>query len=321
MSDRSRREHVPQLRRGDAARFACVAVLVAIGAGLAQPPEKVRPDATEPWAQRLAALDPSKPDEYFRLGEEVAAESSDRTGRDLARQLFVLAFELDRRESTESLDSRLGPSVCLALASLAASEGDRRWLRALARLMEHGQGAAIGPIPDAAAQPLDLESAAFNLATAIGLARAGEGRRAEQYLERPGVRELVEQLDGPSGPPDGHDVMNWLRRSIRDWPACPQCRNQRVIPSGNKPGERVLCDTCRGNPGPALTDAQLVRVLRIEAMLVGGRHRSWSGQVIADGGVPLRDLDPAELAGTFGVDSTKPYWRDGGWVSEPAESK
>jgi hypothetical protein len=82
----------------------------------------------------------------------------------------------------------------------------------------------------------------------------------------------------------------------------------------------VLCDTCRGNPGPTITEEEMANHLRIEAVLLEGEQRSWAAQLVADAGAPLRDLDPAELAATYGVDPARPVWRGGEWVAGGANA-
>ncbi len=269
------------------------------------------------WGKRLTALSPQKPVDYFLLGEEVAADSKDAETAGLARRLFVLAYELDARETGSRERSRLGPSVCLALASVAARDDERRWLRALADTLSDGSASLADPANEAGG--IFPPETAFDLATAIGLARAGEGRRAEQLLEKPGVSELLEQID-TAPMPDGsvNGLRSFFKKAIRDWPVCPQCRNRRVVPVGaNRSGEVVLCDTCRGNPGPQLAEHEIAGQLRVEALLLQGTQRSWAAQVLADAGAPLRDLDPTELAGTYDVDPSRPLWRGGQWTAEP----
>jgi hypothetical protein len=268
-----------------------------------------------PWDAGLSALDPAKPQEYFELAEEVAADATNPGLRELARHLYVLAFELDRPKSdapASSGRSRLGPSVCLGLAAIARRPEERRWLSALAQALDDRQspGVAGGQNPIRATGVSD--ETALSLATAIGLSRSGEGRRAEGYLDRPGVAELLERYDADATAGSGLAAV--VRRAIRDWPVCPQCQNRRVVRAGAK-GEVALCDTCRGNPGPATSDEELARQLRVESSVLGGGHRSWASQVIADGGAPLRDLDPAELAATYNVDTSMTVWRDGKWAA------
>jgi hypothetical protein len=291
-----------------------------------QPPAAApteQPDAAEQrvanaWGARLVKLDPADPMTYFLLGEDVAETARDAPARDLARRLFVLAYELDARRTAAPAPGAtfaLGPSVCMALASLATRDDERRWLRALAETLAEGPS-GTSEAPPRAAESWPQETA-FELATAMGLARSGEGRRAAILLEKPGVAELLAEVNArpmPDGRPAS--LKNFLERTIRDWPACPQCRNRRVVPAGaNRSGEMVLCDTCRGNPGPRMLEDELANQLRLESVLLQGVQRSWAAQVLADAGAPLRDLDPTELAGTYGVDPARPLWRDGAWTA------
>src|SRR5579862_2539303 len=74
---------------------AALSLLPLLMAGLAPGP------GIEPaLAARLATLSPDKPDGYFLLAEEVADEgaaAADAEKLNLARTLYVLAFDLDRR--------------------------------------------------------------------------------------------------------------------------------------------------------------------------------------------------------------------------------
>jgi len=317
------------------AAFAVLIGLIMVPGGTppATPLIQPQPDAgnslPESLRTKLESLDPSRPDAYFLLAEEVAAEQESPMGREMARRLYVLAYELDAARApgpgnspnTPAGGVRLGTSVCLGLAAVADRPDERRWLIALAKSMDQRWG-ELGGLAGAPQRIAD--DASFEAATAIGLARAGEGRRAEALLDKPAVAELIAKYDNlptPDGAISG--LMNFVRKAIRDWPVCPQCKNKRVVPKGpgSKPGEVVLCDTCRGNPGPSISDDELVRQLRVESSLLHGAHRSWSAQITADGGAPLRDLDPAELAPTYGVDPAKPLWRAGVWTTPEQAGK
>ena len=109
-----------------------------------------------------------------------------------------------------------------------------------------------------------------------------------------------------------------VRKHIDEWPVCPQCRGHRSI----KDATGVhLCPTCHGTPGPTLSHIELVGQIRTESMLLSGQQRSWAGQIIADAGATLRELDPAELAATYVVDPARPLWRMGVWVADPNAPK
>ena len=62
---------------------------------LAQPAARVGTGVHD-LDERLAALAPSRPNDYFLLAEEVASEIGTDEGRALARRLFVLSYEFSR---------------------------------------------------------------------------------------------------------------------------------------------------------------------------------------------------------------------------------
>jgi len=272
--------------------------------------------ALDAWSPRLEALSPARPEAYFLLAEEIAAEEKDPAARDTARRLYVLAYELDRAAPADARTRGMASSVCFGLAALASRDEERRWLRALARTLTDPTGFSVRNETSGFTDDALPAATALDLATVIGLARSGEGRRAEAVLEKPGVAEAFDALDA-SSQNAVFSIGGFVERAIRDWPICPQCRNRRAVPSGAKQGEMVLCDTCRGNPGPKLSELELVFQLRIESALLHGAHRSWAAQIVADGGAPLRDLDPTELAATYDVDPAKPLWRNGAWTEKP----
>lgn len=278
-----------------------------------------KPDEPSPWTARLEALAPGRPMEYFLLAEEVAGDREDPGTFLLARQLYVLAYELDQRLEASKRQPRLAASVCLGLAALARRDEERRWLIALAQSQSDPAGfrpsvtgGAGGPREGTGGIPAEV---ALEVATVLGFCRAGEGRRAEPILERPGVTDALARLDAASQNVS-YSLVSFVNRTLRDWPICPQCRNRRAVPSGGKQGEMTLCDSCRGNPGPKLPLPELIHQLRIESALLRGTQRSWGAQLITDGGAPLRDLDPSELAATYEVDSAKPLWRVGKWSAD-----
>lgn len=288
-----------------------LAPLLLTAAAAPQPPDG--PGAQLPVTvvnlkQRLSALTPADPLAYFILAEDLSAEADDKPSRDLARTLFVLTFDLYRTRNQPG-DGEMARSAALGLASLTHNDGERRWLAAV--------GDQVAPATDkAAAASARLPSAvseatSFNLATAIGLARSGDGRRAEQYLGREGVRELLTATQGTiAGGPTagGGGVLKW----VEDWPVCPTCKNRRVLTRGT---ESFLCPYCDGNPGPKLTDQQLLVQYRAESLLLKGAYRSWSAQLLADDGEALRDPNAGDVAVSFGVDTRATLWRDGAWIA------
>jgi len=290
------------------------------------------PAAEEPLATipipdleaRLTALTPDDPRAYFLLAEELAAEVEVApAARPLAQSLFALSYELERAAAggdSGRVDGAFGRSVCLALASIASRDDERRWLLALARSLD---AARADPEFDAPGPGPTRREAALDLATALGYVRSGEGRRAKALLDKPGVFDLLVQYQGLLSGPGLSVGADTIRRYADQWPVCPECRNQRIVTrAGEGGGTKSICATCRGNPGPRLSDEEVLLQLRLESALLSGIQRSWAAQVAIDAGAPLRDLDPAELGATYGVDASRPLWRNGQWQTlggEPAE--
>lgn len=253
--------------------------------------------------ERLTTLDPAAPLAYFELAEEVAYEQPEDVA--LARTLYVLAFELARRSDP---GSPLRASVCLALADLSTSSLERRWLRSLARSMTGGGGALMPIAPNEE----DINpGVAMTLAQALGDFQAGEYRKAIEAIDGdPRVHEAFERETRslPGGP-------SRIEDELRSEPQCRRCRNKRIVRAG-EPNTSMLCPTCGGDPGPHLTDAELIDLLRVESIMLGGTSSTWSAQFILDDGRPLRDIDPEELAPWFNVDPEATRWDSArlGWV-------
>jgi hypothetical protein len=292
---------------------ACTTLVLA---GAAQPlepavPAQAAPAAWTPFAERLAALRPEDPRGYFLLAEEIADVPDDPERIQLARTLYALAFDLDR---TSGGSGALAASAAIGLAHIARLERDRQWLKALAGAMDRRY---LLPDWNVAAWPSISEDVAFKAATAVGMTRAGEGREARRLMEQPGVAEILRRYQKALGATGGSGALQRLARYAEQWP-CRECGNQRgVTRQGPRGPEIQLCPTCDGNPGPRLSEEEFIAYLRFESALLNGLHRSWGAQVMVDGGAPLRDPDPAELAATLGVDASRPWWRNGSWSDRP----
>lgn len=286
-------------------RLAMVMIVLSATMISAQPQE-----AVDPWAARLEALSPDDAEAYYLLGEELAVEAIDADDFELVRQLYVVAFELDRTAG----GSQLGASVCLALAGIERLESRRAWLRALAGAMDERY--AVNEWFEASSVNVDDETALL-VATALGHARAGEGLQAKRLLEKPGVREVLEEYESLLGNTGLSGGLSRLDGYITEWP-CRECKNERVMTrKGTQPVQYRLCYTCEGNPGPRLEPSELISHLRFESRLLSGLQRSWAAQVASDVGEPLRDPEPADLAHVLGVNAELVYWRDGEWTDEP----
>jgi hypothetical protein len=273
-------------------------------------PDNGIPASIAPFRSRLEALSPSSPETYFLLGEEVADQANDSATRDLAKQLYVLAFDLSTdRPGRASLQA----ACCVALADLVRADHDRRWLVALARTLDPRR---VPPEWLARQPPATTDSAAYQVATLVGLVRTGQGGTARQLLERPEVKAALDSYDRLM---NNMGVWNGAAGLIREagrWP-CQECQNERIVKRGNPPEAR-LCPNCNGEPGPEMSGNQLIAQLRFESLILQGTQRSWAAQVAADGGAPLVDPEAGGLAAAFDVDPSLVLWRDGRWVADPS---
>ncbi len=253
---------------------------------------------------RLRALEPTDPEGYLLLGEEVIAEIPGRQGRDLGRTLLVLAFELDQRRSTAQ---GVGASACLALASIAATPAEARWLSAMASAIDGREPlvseSTAGP---AGTDRRERDEARITLARAIALARAQEGAELSRMLDDPDVRRVLE---------DTQPLLDGAERMFEDIerrPVCMECGNRRTVPSRDRDGPPLrLCPTCGANPGARLNDDEFVGTLAAEVSLLGVEVRSWSAQLMIDGGAPAREADISSLGAFYNVDPASPLWRPG----------
>ncbi len=273
-----------------------------------------RPGIDPTLSSRLALLSPDRPGDYFRLAEEVAETGSaaaDATQLDLAKTLYVLAFELDRRSGHPGA---LAASAAIGLAGIERLDRDRRWLAAVAGAIDRRYA-----LPDwtIAAGGSISDEQAYDAASVLGLARSGDGREARKRLDRPGVSDTLKRYERMIGTSGETGALSRLDKYMSAWP-CPECNNERVVRKMGEHGPELrLCPTCHGNPGPDLSEEELIGQLRFEAALLNGIQRSWAAQVIVDQAAPLRDPDPDELAATYRVDATRAYWRNGAWTDKP----
>ncbi len=228
------------------------------------------------WTDRLEALEPGNPIEYFELAEEVADAAAGPADSDLARQLFALAGVLD--------PSALGRSACLALADMEENELNRRRLLALAPLLGGG-GIGQGPSLNPASPMAGMEEASTLLAVTEALShyRRGRGNKALDSLDEPGAMELLTNC--------GHLLHGGTDRFLED------------------------CRLYKGQLRPSLSEEDILRMLRLEIALLGGDDRPWSSELLISRARPLIEVDPNQLEEALGVDASLPIYRAGVWVA------
>lgn len=258
------------------------------------------PAHVKKWELRLAALSPRDPEAYLLLGEEMLDEADEPESRRLAADLLVRAFDLARAADASS---PIATSACLALVDAASSRGERLRLRSLA-------GALAPRASNAAAASLHVESPEYLASLAMGLSRAGYGFQARATLRKPEALQTMRSIDGlltRMGVPGGADA---YERESRRWP-CMECGNRGV--TRRRDGVARECGNCGGTPGPDWSPTQTLASLRGELWLLRDEQQAWSLQSMLDGGRPAELVDPGLVARMFRVDSSRAYWRAGGW--------
>lgn len=286
-----------------------IASLVCVAAGQGTPQRTVPESAVAGGlSSRLAALEPGEPLAYFELAEEIATQADDIAALQLAERLYVLSFELARQGG----ERRLAASACLGLAELTRLERTRRWLIAVAAVVDPArQSPANGPAgPSTTFDP----ATGLRAAEVLGLTRAGRGREAIEALEDESVLELLARYDALLSPTGDGGGFQGVLSEARTWPDS-RCFGERVVKDRVQGGGIQIdrCPHCSGNPGPDLSAQRLVGHLRYESHLLNGVQRSWSAQMWADGGAPLRDPSPDDLAPVYGIDASKSVFRSGSW--------
>ncbi len=264
-------------------------------------------------AERLSSLSPERPIHYFLLAEDV--RDAERPDTDLARQLLVRALLFDR-------DNSLSPSALRLLAQIADEPAQSRAMEALAEAAAPSSSpyGPIDPKPDPLA-PSSITNAetALAAATALGRYRSGDYARAATLFDRPeagaALADYAALIPGLSA----------IVREVHERPNCRECHNARIVRADASSAEAInnvrLCYTCRGNPGPRLSDRDLLNQLRVEAALLNAHHASWSTQFLMDAAASLHDLDPSSLADLYNIDPAATHWRDGVWLNPDAPAR
>ncbi len=259
-------------------------------------------------AERLARLSPDRPVEYYLLAEEVANEADERADIELARRLYVLAFALgDQAESPPWLRA----SSCVALASLERDAARRRWLYAVAAILDERYA---GVAKDT--KPLAEFSRELRLAFAeyLGLVRAGRGVLARAQLERPGMEELLDAVGEAVLGLQNAPSLARIRGEAGVWP-CKQCGNARSVPDPSDPDtRRILCPNCRGNPGPLLSDEDRLGYVALEAIALRADGRTWSAEHAMLRTGPLLDPDPDRVPEVYQIDTSRSVYKSGEWT-------
>ena len=206
---------------------------------------------------------------------------------ELAEEIADASAERPRRELARHLfalsgvlaPQRLGRSACLALADLEQDKHTRRRLLALAALLdERAGGQIVGPAGETAYYD---RASVLAVTNALSFYRTGNGAKAVSALRTPSAKQILDTYDSI--------FRGGSERFIED------------------------CRLYRGSRRPVFAEPDRVLLLRFEAALLAGDDRSWSGELLLNGGRPLIEVDPDRLESSFGVNAGQPCYRDGRW--------
>lgn len=282
--------------------FFVVSVLLIGGIGEIQVDEN-----SERVQSRLGDLHPSRPADYFRLGEELLLFENDEQSSRLGVELLVRAVVLGERNSSYSIAS----SACIALSDLAVNERDRRWMWDLAYLIDPSrEGEWVRAQQNQAESQTDKDAARCLFAI-----RYHQQPMGEDLFMDPDVRERILQAGEGAG-------VSWavleslLQREIERGNS-DTCRGRLYIAERGAPGRRLACPDHLRALGLLSNDEDLRVYLRVEMSLSGIKTDSWGGAVSMSKDQAVKLPSVTDLAARLGVRSDEVFYRDGRWVATP----
>lgn len=287
-------------------RWRSILFVLMIAVGLALPGLAWSEREPATIGARLSALSPDDPMAYFTLGEDLgyAHDATPATHR-LARELLLIAAAIDRERDTPM---GLDRSAALALADIAGSEGERRWLRATAEALAIEREAdgvpPAWPVDTAAVGSDDLN---LRVAETLARARANDGIRVQRELARSPVERTLQLAGVPAD--EARGIMGELR-IVAGTRHCPGCRGDRAVRTRTGDGRLLLtpCPVCNGNPGAQLSEAEYLSHLRAEALVLRVTSDDWSTDLFLSDAQPLNDTGFEELLRRYRVDPGARVW-------------
>lgn len=140
-------------------------------------------------AERLVALDPSRPREYREYAEELAEKQLDPEARLMAVRLFQIAAWLDPEKT--------GRGALLGLVSVARPGAEEARFRAAAYLFDpRHDKALLGQTPANGGREKKVDDPVQGLLEALRLLRRGHGQPARAALALPAVSDELNAHQG-----------------------------------------------------------------------------------------------------------------------------
>lgn len=228
------------------------------------------------WNDRLEALDPGRPMDYFELGEEVEDAAETPEERMLARELFGLAGLLDQEQ--------LGRSAALAIASLEERAVARERLRAAADLL-----APSGTVdPGGRGSTATSREGRLAFCHALGALRRGDGSRVMRHLSSADAEVVLSDL-GPLLPGgtarfkrDADVYSGGLRPDLNDAEVEAHLIVEMVALTPTKPDWAVALRASHGAPLMVVDLQRLDRLFGVDPARPYWRNGDWVDRRMAN---------------------------------------
>ncbi len=138
--------------------------------------------------ERLAALNPEKPQDYRDYADELSEKREDPEARNAAIRLYLLAAHLD--------PAGQGRGALLSMAGLARSPAEERKFRAMVYLLDpaHDRSVLKPPARPKTVAVALTESEQTMLLTAIRALRSGNRREALNFTRRPLFQQVFQRF-------------------------------------------------------------------------------------------------------------------------------
>jgi hypothetical protein len=249
----------------------------------------------------LAGLNPSRPDDYLRVGERLIEDDATRA---VGRETLALALLL-------TVDDRpsLAASAVVALAWVAPTEDERIGLWSLAIGLDPSRSDDRIWLP---AGPTGASAADRLAARVLGGLRSNDPEALSLLGTRPDLRDRVVA----EGERLRHDPVR-VRAVLASWErntADDPCRGRMTVRTREDGGfVQVPCPSPQFHHGVVI-DEDWRMMVGIELSLLGSTPASWPAQAAVglDAGVGVWTVDRVAVA--YGVSPDRPVRRNGRWA-------
>ena len=254
----------------------------------------------------LNKLKPEQPGGYLELGEMEIMLGGDSG---LAVELLVLGVFWGDQQGQPGVAS----SACIALTELVEDETMRRWLWDLALVLDPSREGEWMRMMRSKTQ--EREGIEVEAARSVYSIRYHQQPIGGELFGRTDIRERIFEAADVAGV-DRSALLRVLEREIERGRE-DSCRGRLYVAQRGSNGKRVACPDHLRGLGLMANDEDLLMLLRVEMVLSGIGVDSWEAadSMSMDGVVELPTV--GELVRRMGVNPSRAFYRDGGWVNGP----